>query len=85
MTLYLCLAAATVASGATLERLSLDDMIVKSTAIVHARVTGSYAAASGRMIYTHYTIQVSESLKGKAAGAMDVAVPGGAAKGFQQI
>ncbi|MGH8323719.1 MAG: hypothetical protein ACRETD_07990, partial [Steroidobacteraceae bacterium] len=44
----------------TLQQLSLDDMIQKSTAIVRARVTGTYTAARGRIIYTHYTVQVTE-------------------------
>lgn len=70
---------------ATLERLSLDDMITKSTAIVRAKVTGSYAAYSGRVIYTHYAIQVSEQFKGGSQGPMDVAVPGGAANNQRQI
>jgi hypothetical protein len=70
---------------ATLERLSLDDMIVKSTAIVRAKVTGSYAALSGPIIYTHYTLQVSERLKGPARSGSDVAVPGGKLRGQSQI
>src|SRR6267378_8502474 len=43
---------------ATLERLSLDDMIVKSTAIVRGKVTATYAALSGPIVYTHYNLQV---------------------------
>lgn len=81
----LCLAVAAVAHGATLQRLSLDDMIVKSTSIVHGQVTESHAAASGRIIYTHYTLAVTDSLKGSTARQIDVAVPGGTAGGFQQI
>ncbi len=69
---------------ATLERLSLDDMITKSTAIVRAKVTGSYAAYSGRLIYTHYAIQVSEQFKGGSQGVMDVAAPGGAVNHVRQ-
>ena len=69
---------------ATLERLSLDDMIAKSTAIVRGTVTDSYAAFSGRMIYTHYTVQVSEGFKGPGTGAVDVAVPGGVAGKLRQ-
>jgi hypothetical protein len=68
----------------TLQRLSLDDMITKSTSIVRGKVTGSYTAASGRVIYTHYTIQVTESYKGSAASTVDAAVPGGAANGLRQ-
>ena len=69
---------------ATLERLSLDDLIAKSTAIVRGKVTGSSAAFSGPVIYTHYTIQVSESLKGASHGTIDVVIPGGIANGMRQ-
>jgi len=65
--------------GATLERLSLSDMISRSTVIVRGKITGSYAAFAGTapVIYTHYSIQVSEWLKGSGAPLVDVAVPGG--------
>jgi len=69
---------------ATLERLSLDDLIAKSTAIVRGRITGATAAFSGPVIYTHYTIQVSEKFKGANAGSVDVVVPGGVANGLRQ-
>jgi hypothetical protein len=65
----------TAARSATLERLSLDDMIVESTAIARARITGSYTAKRGPVIYTYYQIQTTEQLKGP--GASTVAVPGG--------
>ncbi len=78
------LAAALLLPAATLEQLSLDEMTAKSTAIVRARVTGSYAAASGTMIYTHYRIAVSESWKGPEATELDVVVPGGTAGGQRQ-
>jgi len=69
---------------ATLERLSLDDMVAKSTAIVRGKVTGSSAAFSGPVIYTHYTIQVSERFKGGQQGTLDVVVPGGTANNLRQ-
>jgi hypothetical protein len=69
---------------ATLERLSLDDMITKSTAIVRGKVTGSYAAWSGRVIYTHYSIRIAERFKGGSQGLVDVAVPGGAVSNLRQ-
>jgi hypothetical protein len=69
---------------ATLERLSLDDMIAQSTAIVRATVGASHAAYSGPVIYTHYTLQVSETLKGTSQASIDVAVPGGAAGNYRQ-
>ena len=68
---------------ATLERLSLDDLIQKSTAIVRAKITGSSAGFTGSIIYTHYQLQVSETYKGSAA--TEIAVPGGVAKGLRQI
>jgi len=70
--------------GATLERLSLDDMIDKSTQIVRARVSGSYSAFSGDLIYTHYRLQVSERWKGPEQASLEVLVPGGAAAGRRQ-
>jgi hypothetical protein len=70
--------------SATLEQLSLDDMTAKSTVIVRGKVTGSYAAFSGRVIYTHYTVQVSERFKGAGRSSVDVAVPGGVANKLRQ-
>lgn len=59
-------------------------MIAKSTAIVRGTAVGSFAAFSGRIIYTHYSIRVSESFKGDASGTLDVAVPGGTANNLRQ-
>jgi hypothetical protein len=70
--------------SATLERLSLDDMIAKSTSIVRGKVASAYAAASGPVIYTNYTVEVSERLKGAAGSSVQVSVPGGVANGLRQ-
>jgi hypothetical protein len=70
--------------GTTLEQLSLDDMIQKSTSVVRARVGGSYTAMVGRDIYTYYRLQVSETWKGQSATDLEVAVPGGALRGQRQ-
>ena len=70
--------------GATLERLSLGDMIQKSTLIVRGKVTGASAAAAGPVIYTHYTVEVSERFKGQAGTTVDVTIPGGVANGLRQ-
>lgn len=70
--------------AATLERLSLDEMTQKSTAIVRGRVTGSYAAQRGSMIYTHYQVDVSERWKGADTGGTEIVVPGGVAGGLRQ-
>jgi hypothetical protein len=70
--------------AATLQKLGLDDMTQKSTAIVRARVTGSYAAAQGSIIYTHYQLHVSDRWKGEGSASLDVVVPGGTAAGRRQ-
>ena len=67
--------------GSTLRQLSLDDMIRQSTMIVRGKVVASPAAFHGSMIYTHYQVQVSETLKGTAASQIDIVVPGGIARG----
>jgi hypothetical protein len=69
--------------GATLERLSLDDMIARSTSIVRGTVTSTWADFTGSVIYTHYKVQVSETLKGTPRGSVEVMIPGGTVKGQQ--
>lgn len=73
-----------LAHSATLERLSLDEMIGKSTTIVRAKVMGSHAAMSGTIIYTYYTIQVTEQFKGTSPASVTFAVPGGVANNRRQ-
>jgi hypothetical protein len=80
--------AVTVAAQATtLQQLTLDSMIAQSTAVVHAKVTGSYTALRGQDIWTFYTLQVLDTLKAgpSSSGTVDVAVPGGAVQGVRQM
>ena len=70
--------------SATLQQLSMNDLIAKSTSIVRGTVQGSYAAFSGPVIFTHYRVQVMERWKGSPGGVVDVAVPGGTAGGIRQ-
>jgi len=70
--------------GSTLQQLSMNDMIRLSTAIVHGKAQQTVSSYSGSIIYTHYKVQVSETLKGSASSQVDIAVPGGAASHFQQ-
>jgi len=70
--------------SATLERLSLNDMIQKSTAIVRGTVTGSHVAQQGALIYTHYTVHVTERFKGPAQASVDIVVPGGTFNNIRQ-
>ncbi len=72
-------------AASTLQRLSLNDMIQKSTMIVRGRIQpGTSAALRGPMIYTHYQLSVTTAFKGTPASSIDVAVPGGALNGIQQ-
>ena len=68
---------------ATLARLSLDDMIAQSSSIVRGKVTASWAAYTGSVIYTHYQVQVSEQFKGAARNSVEVMIPGGTVNGMQ--
>ena len=79
----------TLAPASTLQRLSLNDMIQKSTMIVRGTIQpGSSAALRGSLIYTHYQLLVTAVFKpapGQSISpTVDVAVPGGALSGLQQ-
>jgi hypothetical protein len=83
------LAVAVCSYAATLERLSMDEMIGQSSDIVRARVVSSSAAfrgpaTSGGMIYTWYKLNVIERWKGGTSTQMQVAVPGGEVGGLRQ-
>src|SRR5262249_23560722 len=69
---------------ATLERLSFEDLATRSTMIVRGKVGESWAAMTNGIIYTHYKIQVTESLKGGSKGSVEVMVPGGTVNGLRQ-
>ncbi|MGP0075180.1 MAG: hypothetical protein ACLPWF_24985 [Bryobacteraceae bacterium] len=72
-------------AGSTLQRLSLNDMIQKSTVIVRGTIQpGTSAALRGALIYTHYQVSVKTTYKGTPGASIDVAVPGGALNGIQQ-
>ena len=91
LTVKRCLILAMVVSSwfsplrcATLERLSLDDMINRSSMIVLGKVTASWTAFSGSVIYTHYQVQVTEQFKGASRSSVEVMTPGGTVKGLHQ-
>ena len=88
--LFILVLAVAAANAATLQKLSLDAMIAQSTDIVRAKVGSSSAAFRGAasragIIYTHYTLTVSERYKGTGSTSLDVAVPGGTAQGYRQV
>jgi hypothetical protein len=70
--------------SATLERLSMDELVAQSTAIVRARAGAGIGQFHGSVIYTHYSIHVSQQYKGSSPATMDIVVPGGAAFGVRQ-
>jgi len=70
--------------AATLERLSLDEMTARSTAIVRAKVESSWSAFSGPVIYTHFKIRVTERFKGPSQPSVEIVVPGGVANNLRQ-
>jgi hypothetical protein len=65
--------------------MSMDDLILQSTAIVRARITGTRTGAVGNDIYTYYQLQVSETLKKGAIQPAEFAVPGGVYGNLRQI
>jgi len=69
--------------SATLERLTLDDMILRSTSIVRGKVTASWADFTGSVIYTHYKLDVTEQFKGAPKTTVEIMTPGGTVKGVQ--
>jgi hypothetical protein len=83
---FACLAllSAIPVSAATLEKLTLDDMALKSTTVVRVRVLDSYVQQHGALLYTHYRVQASEWWKGSGPATLDVVVPGGTLSGIRQ-
>src|ERR1043165_1869926 len=71
-------------SGVTMQQLSMDDLAVKSTAIVQGRVVDSYAVLTGPTVYTDYHVAVTDIWKGNAGSTVDVALPGGTASRIRQ-
>jgi len=80
----LALAAVLPLPATTLQLLSVDSMIAKSSAIVRGRPTPLASFQRGGMIYTTYRVDVSATLKGGAVATLQVAVPGGDYRGAHQ-
>jgi len=70
--------------GATLEKLSLEQMIEKSTSLVRGKVVGTRSISRGPVIYTLSDVQVLESWKGRERASVEVAIPGGSKAGYTQ-
>jgi hypothetical protein len=87
------LAALGTLPGSTLRQLTLDDMIRQSTMIVRGTVQPATVQYHGSTIFSHYTIQVTETYKSPAASpttnqspatSLDFGVPGGSLNGAIQ-
>lgn len=78
------LLSASLACATTLEQLSIDEMIAKSTSILRGRVLDARAVQRGSMIYTDYRVQILEQVKGADGSVVDVSVPGGSSNGYRQ-
>lgn len=75
--------------GSTLRQLTLDDMIRQSTMIVRGTVQPATVQYHGSTIFSHYTVQVTETYKSAAssqtpAASIDFGVPGGSLNGAIQ-
>jgi hypothetical protein len=72
--------------GSTLRQLSLNELVVQSTMIVRGKAQATSAMNRGSLIFTHYTVQVSETYKGSAqpGSQIDIGVPGGTLNGAVQ-
>src|SRR5581483_3594909 len=82
--LFWFLALCVAAPAATLQYLTLDEMTTAASAIVRGTVTGSHTTVRGPVIYTVYTMRISERLKGRPATTIDIAIPGGVSDGVRQ-
>ena len=71
-------------SASTLQRLSLDEMILKSTAIIRGKIVSSRSMTRGPLVYTVAQVEVAERWKGPRATRLEVAIPGGVYRGERQ-
>jgi len=79
ISVFLTLALVQLAHATTVRRLSFDDLVRKSEVIVAGQVTDSrsYWTSDKKLILTSYTVQVGESIKGKAPRTITVTTVGG--------
>ncbi len=82
LTIFVIFAAAL--PGTTLEKLTFDEMVAKSTSIVRGRIALSNVRQHGAIYYSHYQVRVAEQFKGPSAKMIDVVLPGGTIGRTQQ-
>lgn len=76
--------AGAVATAATLEQMTLEDLARESTEVVQGRVVAERTVQAGPLLYTVKTIEVARRWKGGAAETVEVALPGGTLGNQQQ-
>jgi hypothetical protein len=83
--LLVILLIATSSYATTVQRLGLEDLVKKAHTIVVGRVTNSrtYWSSNRKLIFTNYTIQVDESIKGQAGRSVEVTTIGGKLDGVE--
>ena len=74
---FLILGSLVQAGAATLERLSFEDLVTRSTGIVRARAISNSASRIGSTIYTRTRFEVLERWKGAEGAQVEVFEPGG--------
>jgi hypothetical protein len=79
LTLTFVLLLSTITQATTVERLTLDGLVKKSSRIVIGKVRNSrtYWSSNGKLILTNYTIDVQETIKGPAAPTVELTTIGG--------
>lgn len=70
--------------AATLEQLSLDEMVQQSSAIVLAKAGQSRSIRAGALIFTLVEVEVLDQWKGERVARREIALPGGQIGGFSQ-
>jgi len=77
LALLLLVLVVSCARAATLELMTLEEMVRQSTAIVRARAGESRTVRSGALLYTVTQLEVLEQWKGTAVSQLEVSAPGG--------
>lgn len=86
LTLALLALVAGLVGATTLQQLSMDEMIQKSTSVVRGRIMGVSVTSRSGDIFTVYQVRVLESLKGSSqpGQSVEISVPGGELNGVRQ-
>lgn len=79
------IAGSSSALASTVQYLSNDDLVARSTSIVRGKVLSNSGIVRRTAIYTSYRVRVLEVLKGQVGPQVDIAVPGGVAGGYREL